>query len=57
MIGDLESELERLKAKKAALSSKLSSTRNFQLKEKLKEDLVKLENQIKLLESMKKKSF
>lgn len=57
MIDDIEAEIERLKAKKAAISSKLSSTRNFQIKEKLKSNLLNLENQIKILENMKKKSI
>lgn len=54
---DLDNDLERLKAKKAELSSKISATRNFQLKEKLKEELIRIENQIKFLELMKRKSF
>lgn len=56
MIGDLDVEIERLKAKKAEISSKIASTRNFQVKEKLKEELTRIESQIKLLGSMKKKS-
>ncbi|MEM5867315.1 MAG: hypothetical protein QXG39_05315 [Candidatus Aenigmatarchaeota archaeon] len=54
MIGDLNEEIERLKAKRAEISSKISSTKNFQIKEKLKEELAKIESQIKFLESRRK---
>ncbi|MEM5829414.1 MAG: hypothetical protein QW040_02125 [Candidatus Aenigmatarchaeota archaeon] len=53
MIGDVEIEIERLKAKRAEISSKIASTRNFETKEKLKEELAKIESQIKILEGVK----
>ena len=56
MIGDFDSEIERLKAKRAEINSKISSTRNFDTKEKLKEELVRIENQIKILENMKRRT-
>jgi peptidoglycan hydrolase CwlO-like protein len=56
MIGDFESEIERLKAKKAEINSKIASTRNFDVKEKLKEEMVRIENQIKILEDMKRRT-
>ncbi|MEM5772933.1 MAG: hypothetical protein QXL86_01770 [Candidatus Aenigmatarchaeota archaeon] len=55
MIGDLDSEIERLKAKRAEVNSKIASTRNFDIKEKLKEEIARIENQIKILENMKRK--
>ena len=53
MIGDLDQEIERLKAKRSELNSKIASTRNFQQKEKLKEELARIEAQIKFLEGRK----
>lgn len=55
MIGDIEEEIERLKAKKAEMNSVINSTRNFDKKEKLKEEVARIESQIKILEGMKKK--
>jgi hypothetical protein len=55
MIGDFDDEIERLKAKRAEINSKIASTRNFDTKEKLKEELARIESQIKILENMKKK--
>ncbi|MEM5878897.1 MAG: hypothetical protein QXU74_00160 [Candidatus Aenigmatarchaeota archaeon] len=55
MIGDFDGEIERLKAKRAEISSKIASTRNFETKEKLKEELARIESQIKILENMKRK--
>jgi peptidoglycan hydrolase CwlO-like protein len=56
MIGDFDSEIERLKAKRAEINSKISSTRNFDTKEKLKEELARIENQIKILENFKRRT-
>jgi peptidoglycan hydrolase CwlO-like protein len=56
MIGDFDNEIERLKSKKAEISGKIASTRNFEEKEKLKEEMTRIENQIKILENMKKKT-
>ena len=55
MIGDFDSEIERLKAKIAEINSRIVSTRNFEIKEKLKEEIARIENQIKILENMRKK--
>ena len=56
MIGDFDSEIERLKAKRAEINSKIASTRNFDTKEKLKEELARIENQIKILENFKRRT-
>jgi hypothetical protein len=49
---DVQSEIEKLKAKRAALSAKISSTRNFDTKEKMKDALAQIDSQIKILEKM-----
>lgn len=49
---DVESEIGRLKAKRAEVSSRINITRNFDLKEKLKDALAQIDAQIKVLERM-----
>jgi hypothetical protein len=56
LMEDIESEIQKLKAKRAEISSRASSTRNFDTKEKLKDALAKIDAQIKILESMRRKS-
>jgi len=53
---DIDREMERLKAKRAEINSKMGSTRDFDAKEKLKDILSNIDTQIRVLESMRKKS-
>lgn len=52
---DVENEIGRLKAKRAEISSRINSTRNFDTKEELKKVLVQIDSQIKFLERMSSK--
>jgi len=51
---EIEAEIERLKSKKVELVSKLNLTEDFEEKEQLQEKLKRIENQISMLERLKK---
>jgi hypothetical protein len=53
---DIDKEIENLKAKRAEINSKMAPTRNFDTKEKLKDVLSNIDAQIKILDSMRRKS-
>jgi len=55
IIDDMDRQIQRLKSKRTELCGKINSTRNFDVKEMLKEDLAKIDSQLKILEEMKKK--
>jgi len=50
---DIEAEIQRLKTKKIEIGSKIKLTRDFNEKEILNEELERIENQIKILETVK----
>jgi hypothetical protein len=50
---DIESEIERLKAKKVEIVSRLNLSTDFNEKEELQEKLERIENQISMLEKFK----
>jgi len=49
---DAQAEIERLKAKRAELSGRMGSIRDFDTKEKMKDALAQIDGQIKVLEKM-----
>jgi len=49
----IQEELERLKAKKIELATRINASTDFDEKEALKEELERIERQIEILEKMK----
>ncbi len=47
---DVESEIEKLKSKKLELTTKLTQSEDFEEKEKLREEIKRIEKEIKILE-------
>lgn len=52
---DADREIERLKQKKVELSSKASTTTDFDEKDKLEIEISAIQQQIKILEKLKRK--
>lgn len=50
---DVEREVEKLKMKKTELVSKMNLTRDFDEKEELRDEIARIERQIRLLEKLK----
>ena len=55
-VGDLSSEIEKLKARRMELASKVNVTRDSDEKEELKMQIERLQKQIDMLERFYKKS-
>ncbi len=51
---DIDAEIERLKAKRIELASKISLTTDFEEKEQLQKDIDRIQAQISFLEKLKK---
>ena len=48
----IEEEIERLRAKKVELATKMNLTHDFEEKEEIKEKIAELDKQIKILERL-----
>lgn len=52
---DFDKEIERLKVLKTEISNKMSITNDFNVRDKLQEELARVNSQIRMLEIFKKK--
>lgn len=52
---DFDKEIERLKVLKTEISNKMSITNDFNVRDKLQEELSRVNSQIRMLEIFKKK--
>jgi len=53
---ELDAEIEKLKAKKIELTTKLNLAEEFEEKEQLESEIAKIQQQIEILEKLKSKS-
>jgi hypothetical protein len=53
---EVDAEIEKLKAKKIELTSKLNLAEEFEEKEQLESEIAKIQQQIEVLEKLKSKS-
>jgi len=55
MENDISEEIEKLRLKKVELTSKMNMTTDFDDKEKIEDEINRIQDQIKMLEKFRKK--
>ncbi len=54
LVEDVEDEIEKLKVRKIELTNKMNMTTSFDDKEEMKADISRIDEQIEILEKLKK---